>query len=110
MPFAGWEPPIRGPSRGRLRFTANGYPATSRLDSGRRGMSPQILDFKHTLRFKLGFYLSVALWTAMLVFIALVTLYLREQLFNGAADHVTQLSEVITKSTRYAMLQNQPTY
>ena len=73
-------------------------------------MSPQILRFKHTLRFKLGFYLSVALWTAMLVFIALVTLYLREQLYGGAADHVTQLSEVITKSTRYAMLQNQPTY
>jgi two-component system NtrC family sensor kinase len=73
-------------------------------------MSPQILRFKQTLRFKLGFYLSVALWGAMLVFIALVTIYLRQQLFNGAADHVTQLSEVITKSTRYAMLQNQPTY
>jgi two-component system NtrC family sensor kinase len=73
-------------------------------------MSPQTVRFKQTLRFKLGFYLSVALWTAMLVFIALVTLYLREQLYNGAADHVTQLSEVITKSTRYAMLQNQPTY
>ncbi len=73
-------------------------------------MSPQVLRFKQTLRFKLGFYLTVALWAAMLVFIALVTLYLREQLFSGAADHVTQLSEVITKSTRYAMLQNQPTY
>ena len=73
-------------------------------------MSPQILRFKQTLRFKLGFYLAVALWAAMLVFIALVTLYLREQLFNGAADHVTQLSEVITRSTRFAMLQNQPAY
>jgi two-component system NtrC family sensor kinase len=73
-------------------------------------MSPQILRFKQTLRFKLGLYLAVALSAAMLVFIGLVTLYLREQLRVGAADHLTQLSEVITKSTRYAMLQNQPTY
>jgi two-component system NtrC family sensor kinase len=73
-------------------------------------MSPQILRFKQTLRFKLGLYLAVALSAAMLVFAVLVTLYLREQLRNGAAEHVTQLSEVVTKSTRYAMLQNQPTY
>src|SRR4029077_20819919 len=73
-------------------------------------MSPHILKLKQTLRFKLGLYLAVALSAAMLVFIGLVTLYLREELRNGAADHLTQLSEVITKSTRYAMLQNQPTY
>jgi histidine kinase len=73
-------------------------------------MSPHILKLKQTLRFKLGLYLAVTLSAAMLVFIALVTLYLREQLRNGAADHLIQLSEVITKSTRYAMLQNQPTY
>jgi len=66
--------------------------------------------YNQTLRFKLGFYLSVALWTTMLVFTYLVSWYLREQLLNGAADHVTQLSEVITRSTRFAMLQNQPAY
>jgi two-component system NtrC family sensor kinase len=67
-------------------------------------MNPQ------TLRFKLGFYLTVALSAAMVLFTLLVVWYLREQLRNGAADHVTQLSEVITKSTRFAMLQNQPAY
>ena len=111
MPFAGWEPPIRGPLARSAAFHSERIPGNFNGSiSRRRGMSPQILRFKQTLRFKLGFYLSVALWTAMLVFITLVTLYLRQQLFNGAADHVTQLSEVITKSTRYAMLQNQPTY
>jgi two-component system, NtrC family, sensor kinase len=66
--------------------------------------------FKQTLRFKLEVYLTVALSAAMILFTLLVAWYLREQLLNGVADHVTQLSEVITKSTRFAMLQNQPDY
>src|SRR3974377_2309914 len=75
-----------------------------------RRMNPQIPRFQQALRFKLGFYLSVALWATTLVFMFLVFWYLRTELRNGAADHVTQLSEVITKSTRFAMLQNQPAY
>jgi two-component system NtrC family sensor kinase len=67
-------------------------------------MNPQ------TLKFKLGFYLTVALSAAMLLFTLLVAWYQREELLNGVADHVTQLSEVVTKSTRFAMLQNQPAY
>ena len=73
-------------------------------------MNPRTPRLQQTLRFKLGFYLSVALWTTMLVFTFLVSWYLRTELLNRAADHVTQLSEVITRSTRFAMLQNQPAY
>lgn len=63
-----------------------------------------------TLKFKVGFYLAIALTAAMLVFAWLVIRHQRAELLQAAADHVMQISEVITKSTRYAMLQNQPDY
>jgi two-component system NtrC family sensor kinase len=47
---------------------------------------------------------------AMLLFTLLIVLHQRDKRFDDVADHVTQLSEIIAKSTRYAMLQNQPTY
>ncbi|MDH3288116.1 MAG: ATP-binding protein [Betaproteobacteria bacterium] len=46
----------------------------------------------------------------MLVFIVLVIGHQRDQLLDQAANHVSQLSGVISKSTRFAMLQNQPAY
>ena len=63
-----------------------------------------------SLQFKVGLYLTIALSAAMLLFTGLVAWQQREELLDQVADHVTQLSEVITKSTRFAMLQNQPTY
>ena len=63
-----------------------------------------------TLKFKVVLYLSIALSIAMLLFTGLVTWFLSTEIIGKLSDHVTQLSEVITKSTRYAMLQNQPTY
>jgi len=63
-----------------------------------------------TLKFKIGFYLTIALTVAVLLFITLVVRHQRDQLLSEAANHVNQLSEIITKSTRFAMLQNQPTY
>ncbi len=63
-----------------------------------------------TLKFKVGFSLAIALTAAMLLFTLLVVLHQRDERFDDVADHVTQLSEVIAKSTRYAMLQNQPAY
>ncbi|MDP2240802.1 MAG: ATP-binding protein [Burkholderiales bacterium] len=63
-----------------------------------------------TLKFKVSFYLAITLTAAMLLFTLLIVLHQREERFNDVADHVTQLSEVIAKSTRYAMLQNQPAY
>ena len=63
-----------------------------------------------TLKFKVVLYLSIALSVAMLLFTGLVTWFLSTEIIGKLSDHVTQLSEVITRSTRYAMLQNQPTY
>jgi len=63
-----------------------------------------------TLKFKVGLYLAIALTVAMLLFTLLVIRYQRDQLLQEAASHVTQLSEVITRSTRFAMLKNQPDY
>src|SRR3972149_8184567 len=62
------------------------------------------------LRFKVGLYLTIALTVAMLAFTSLVVWHQRQELLANVAERVTQLSEVITKSTRYAMLQNQPDY
>ena len=63
-----------------------------------------------TLKFKVGLYLAIALTVAMLLFTLLVIRHQRDELLQEAASHVTQLSEVITRSTRFAMLQNQPYY
>jgi two-component system NtrC family sensor kinase len=63
-----------------------------------------------TLQFKVGLYLTIALTVAMLAFTSLVVWHQRQELLANVADRVTQISEVITKSTRYAMLQNRPDY
>src|SRR5450759_368367 len=63
-----------------------------------------------TLKFKVGFYVAIALAVTLFVFAVLVVRHQRDELLNEAATHVTQLSEVITRSTRFAMLQNQPYY
>ncbi len=63
-----------------------------------------------TLKLKVGLYLAIALTVAMVTFIVLVVKHHRAHLLDAAISHVTQLSEVVTKSTRFAMLQNQPSY
>ena len=63
-----------------------------------------------TLKFKVVLYLSIALSVAMLLFTGLVAWFLYNEILGKVSDHVTQLSEVITKSTRFAMLQSQPAY
>jgi len=63
-----------------------------------------------TLKFKIVLYLALALTLAMLVFSAFVVRHQRDQLLREAVGHVAQISEVIKKSTRFAMLMNQPTY
>src|ERR1039457_3782694 len=63
-----------------------------------------------TLKFKVVFYQAIALTLAMLVFSLLVVRHLRDELMQEAVSHVAQISEVIKKSTRFAMLTNQPTY
>ena len=63
-----------------------------------------------TLKFKVVFYLAIALTLAMLVFIVLVVRHQRDELLSEAVSRVTQISDVIKNSTRFAMLTNQPTY
>lgn len=63
-----------------------------------------------TLKFKVVLYLSIALSVAMLLFTGLVAYFLYNEIVGNVSDHIIQLSEVIHKSTRFAMLQNQPTY
>jgi len=61
-----------------------------------------------SLRFKVAFYLVVALSVAVLLFTYMVVRNSREQLLQLAISHAAQLSEVVIKSTRFAMMQNQP--
>jgi two-component system NtrC family sensor kinase len=63
-----------------------------------------------TLKLKIVIYLALALTLAMLVFSLLVIRHQRDELLREAVSHVAQISEVIKKSTRFAMLTNQPTY
>jgi two-component system NtrC family sensor kinase len=63
-----------------------------------------------SLKLKIGLSLALALTVAMVLFTVLVVRHQREELLQGAAGHVTQLSEVIIMSTRSAMLRNQPSY
>jgi two-component system, NtrC family, sensor kinase len=63
-----------------------------------------------TLKFKIVFYLALALSLSMLVFSLLVVRHQRDQLLREAVSHVAQISEVVKKSTRFAMLTNQPAY
>ncbi len=63
-----------------------------------------------TLKFKVVFYLALALTLAMFAFTLLVVQHQRDELLRGAVDHVAQISDVIKKSTRFAMLTNQPAY
>ena len=63
-----------------------------------------------TLKFKVILYLTIALSLAMLIFTLLVVRHQREELLRNAVEHVAQISDVIKKSTRFAMLTNQPRY
>lgn len=66
--------------------------------------------FPQSLKFKVSLYLTIALSTAMILFTTLIVQRHRTDLLNEVSRHVTQISEVITKSTRYAMLVDQPDF
>ena len=63
-----------------------------------------------TLKSKVVLYLAIALSAATVLFIGLVVWFLYTELLGRVSDQVIQVSEIITKSTRFAMLQNQPAY
>lgn len=63
-----------------------------------------------SLKVKVGVYLVVALTIAVFLFTIMVVRNSREELLKQAISHASQLSEVVIKSTRFAMLQNQPAH
>ena len=68
------------------------------------------LMLAQTLKSKVVLYLAIALSAAMLLFTGLVAWFLHNEILSKVSDHVIQLSEVIVRSTRFAMLQNEPSY
>lgn len=59
---------------------------------------------------KVALYLVIGLLAAVILFSWLVIRNNREELLEQTMSQAAQLSEVIIKSTRYAMLQNRPDY
>ena len=66
--------------------------------------------FPATLKFKVGAYLAITLMATLLIFAVLVVRQERNQFLEAAAEHVNELSDVVIRSTRFAMLNNQPAY
>ena len=75
-----------------------------RLRSCRPGREPM---FRNHLKFKVSLYLALALAPVMLLLPVLIVQHQNEHVQEEAARHVTQLAEVLVKSTRYTMLLNQ---
>jgi two-component system NtrC family sensor kinase len=65
---------------------------------------------RQTIKFKVGLYLTVALSLAVVLFTVPVAWQQRNELIDTVASHVIQLSGVIIRSLRFAMLQNQPSF
>ena len=65
---------------------------------------------RNSLRITVSFYVLIALVAAVFLFTYMVVRSTRAELLQQAINHVAQLSEVILKSTRFAMLQNQPSH
>ena len=63
---------------------------------------------KPSLKWKVSLYLSLTLAVVIFLFASLMIRNQREELFDQAVSHANQLAEVVIKSTRFAMLQNQP--
>jgi len=65
---------------------------------------------RDSLKFKVGFYLVIALTVVVFVFTTLIVRNSREQLLQQSIGHAAQLSEALIKSTRFAMLENKPSF
>jgi two-component system NtrC family sensor kinase len=65
---------------------------------------------KRTLKGKVALYLALCLTAALVLFTVLVVRHERDELLAAAVDQLNQLSEVIIRSTRFAMLENRLEY
>ena len=59
-----------------------------------------------TLKFRVSLYLALCLTAALALFTTLIVNHERDELLAAAVDQLNQLSEVIIRSTRFAMLEN----
>jgi len=69
-----------------------------------------MVDIRNSLKFKVGFYLVVVLAIAAFIFAMTLVSNNREELLQQVTDNSGQLSRVVISSTRFAMLQNQPSH
>ncbi|MGA9572635.1 MAG: ATP-binding protein [Lysobacterales bacterium] len=65
---------------------------------------------RNSLKFKVGSYLVIALTLAVFVFTMMIVRNNREELLQQVTSNSGQLSRVVIGSTRFAMLQNQPSH
>ncbi len=65
---------------------------------------------KNSLKLKVGLYVMIALTVAVLIFTLMVVRNNREELLQQVITNSAQLSGVVIRSTRFAMLQNQPSH
>lgn len=69
-----------------------------------------MVELRNSLKFKVGSYLVIVLTIAVFIFAMMLVSNNREELMQQATDNSGQLSRVVISSTRFAMLQNQPTH
>jgi len=69
-----------------------------------------MVEMRNSLKFKVGSYLVVVLTIAVFIFSMVLVSNNREELMQQVTDNSGQLSRVVISSTRFAMLQNQPSY
>ena len=58
---------------------------------------------KRTLKAKVALYLALYLTAALVLFTVLVVRHERDELLTAAVDQLNQLSEVVIRSTRFAI-------
>jgi two-component system, NtrC family, sensor kinase len=64
--------------------------------------------FPTSLKAKVSLYLSAVLVAVMVLFVLLLVQQARQEQLNVIVGHMTQMSQVIARSTRYAMLLDEP--
>ena len=69
-----------------------------------------MVEMRNSLKFKVGSYLVVVLTIAVFIFAMMLVRNNREELMQQVTKNSGQLSRVVISSTRFAMLQNQPSH
>jgi len=69
-----------------------------------------MVEMRNSLKFRVGIYLISSLTLAVFIFSMMVVRNNREELLQQVQNNSSQLSRVVISSTRFAMLQNQPSH